>query len=93
MDDVTATLIRVHFWQSRILKHEMVPDHSSWTLMKAHLLVGRIEMGADESTLIMWSTLFFVLENFQTEVADPDLENNLQQLGNTNNNTKSSSAL
>jgi len=48
--------------------------------MKAHLLVGRIEMGADESTLIMWSTLFFVLENFQTEVADPDLENNLQQL-------------
>ena len=48
--------------------------------IKGFLLVGRTELGVDENTLVMWSTLFFILENFSSEIQDTELENNLTQL-------------
>ena len=48
--------------------------------LKGFLLVGRTELGVDENTLVLWSTLFYVLENFSSELQDPELETNLQQL-------------
>ena len=37
--------------------------------IKGFLLVGRPEVGVDENTLVLWSTLFYVLENFNSEIA------------------------
>ena len=44
--------------------------------------MGRPEVGVDENTLVLWSTLFYLLENFATEITaeQPELESNLQQL-------------
>jgi len=53
--------------------------------IKQNLLVGggRVdtEQSVDSYTLLLWSSLFYVLENFSSaEIAEPELETNLQQL-------------